>query len=239
MRMKYYYKLKKINSDEFILYHHLGLGDHIICAGLANYLSQLYKTIYIPVKKANLANIQYLFKDSKNIELFQINESEELEVERFAMIKNLPILKLGFQNMKDPFDTSFYKQIKLPYSISYDYFYVNNSSKKENELKNYILDFYNITTPQYVLVHNETSFEKYKLNIPNRNIVYVSKDSDKFRNIFLYKKLIEDAAQVHCVNSSFLHFVERVDTQAKLFYHEKRIGPLSLSKEWNIIKYEN
>ena len=237
--MKYFYNLKKIKSDEFILYHHLGLGDHIICAGLVNYLSSSYKKIYLPVKKNNFNNIDYLFRNNKNIELFTIIENEGSEVDKFAEEKNLSVLKIGFEKMKNPFDINFYIQIRLPYTISYDYFSLNNTEKDEAELKNYVLNFYNINNSKYALIHNETSFEKYELNIINENKAYVSKESDKFENIFLYKKLIEDAAEIHCVNSSFLHLVERINTKAKLFYHEKRVGPLSLTKEWNIIKYEN
>ena len=37
-----YFKLSSKLSDEIVLYHHLGLGDHIICNGLVNYLSENY-----------------------------------------------------------------------------------------------------------------------------------------------------------------------------------------------------
>ena len=48
-RKKIVKNLKQVKNDAFILYHHLGLGDHIICNGLTNYLSKTYKKIYMPV----------------------------------------------------------------------------------------------------------------------------------------------------------------------------------------------
>ena len=36
------YSLNKIKQDEFILYHHLGLGDFIVCNGMVNYLSNKF-----------------------------------------------------------------------------------------------------------------------------------------------------------------------------------------------------
>jgi len=41
------------------------------------------------------------------------------------------------------------------------------------------------------------------------------------------------------MNSSFIHIVERVPTNAKLFYHEIREpSSLSLTKDWNVVEYE-
>ena len=237
--MSYFYKLKKIKSENLVIYHHLGLGDHIICAGLINYLSETFKNIHLPVKKHNAENIRHLFSHLQNVHIFNIEKNEGKEVDDYAKKNNLPVLKLGFEKMKDPFDMSFYKQIKLPYSISYDYFHLVNDKKQEKNLKDFVLNFYNISNSKFILIHNETSLMKYDLRIQNSNSAYVSKESDKFGNIFLYKRLIEDAEEIHCVNSSFLHLVERVETNAKLYYHQTRFGPLSLKKDWKVLKYEN
>ena len=47
--------------------------------------------------------------------------------------------------------------------------------------------------------------------------MFVEKETDIFKNIFLYTKLIQNANEIHCVDSSFLHLVERVDTEANYF----------------------
>ena len=65
------------------------------------------------------------------------------------------------------------------------------------------------------------------------------KKTDLFKNLFLYKDLIRDAKEIHCINSSFLHLVDRVDTNAKLYYHDVRGGIIKLKKKWKIIYYEN
>ena len=71
----------------------------------------------------------------------------------------------------------------------------------------------------------------------NQNRIFVTKNTDKFKNIFLYNDLIKNAKEIHCVNSSFLHLVERVDTSAKLFFHNIRGGRVFLKNNWKIIKY--
>ena len=47
-------------GDSFIIHHHLGLGDSIICNGLVNYLSKKNNKVYLPVKSNLLDKINYL-----------------------------------------------------------------------------------------------------------------------------------------------------------------------------------
>ena len=63
-----------------------------------------------------------------------------------------------------------------------------------------------------------------------------------YKNIFLYRNLIENANEIHCIDSSFLHLVERVDTSAKLYYHnvknlDTKGANMKLIKNWEIIDY--
>ena len=55
----------------------------------------------------------------------------------------------------------------------------------------------------------------------NKNLpkIYIEKETDLYKNIFLYLKVIENASEIHCLDSSFLHLVERVKTNAELFFH--------------------
>ena len=90
------YDLSKIKNNQFVLHHHLGLGDHIICNGLVNYISRDFELIYLPVKEKNFKNIEYLYKENSVISLFQI-EDEEMDIKKFSKAHNLQILKIGFK----------------------------------------------------------------------------------------------------------------------------------------------
>ena len=55
-------------------------------------------------------------------------------------------------------------------------------------------------------------------------------------------KLIEEAQEIHCIDSSFIHLVERSETKAKLFFHNIKNNKikganLELVKNWEIIDY--
>ena len=81
---------------------------------------------------------------------------------------------------------------------------------------------------------------EYELkNINGTNNIFVSKESDIYGNMLLYKKLIENAEEIHCINSSFIHLVERVNNIGKIYYHHIRKSKLFLKKRWKVINYED
>ena len=235
------YKLSKIKDDEFILYHHLGLGDHIICNGLVNYLSKEFNLIHLPVKTKNLKNVKYLYEENSSVNLFEIT-NEETDVKKYSDIHNLKILKIGFKKRGKPFNSGFYDQLNLPYSYSLKFFSFPKNTELEIKLTNYMKGEFNIGA-DYDLIHNESSIGNVQLKrISELNAIYVKKDLDIYKNIFLYRNLIQNANEIHCIDSSFLHLVERVDTSAKLFYHnvknlDTKGANMKLIKNWEIIDY--
>jgi len=231
-------------GDSFIIHHHLGLGDSIICNGLVNYLSKKNNKVYLPVKSNLLDKINYLYSDNNDVKIFEIdNESREQDILYFAEENSLKILRIGFDNIgATAFNLAFYKQIGLPYRYTYKYFNLPEAVDKELELQNHLIDYYNVDPKNYSIVHNEYQWPggTFELkNIDEKNTIYVTRESDIFNNIFYYQKLIQDANTIHCINSSFLHLAERVKTRAKLYYHHLRKNKMHLSNRWTYIDYEN
>ena len=235
------YNLKKIKDKEFILYHHLGLGDHIICAGLVNYLSKNYKTIHLPVKRRNLQNVNFLYENNPSVSTF-IVDIEDDDILKYSKKVDLKILKIGFRKRGKPFNSGFYKQINLPYDISFNNFGYKRDIPKEINLYKHLSSEHNVNA-NYGLVHAESSLGDADLKIRNDiPVIYIKKETDIYNNIFLYMKLIEEAQEIHCIDSSFLHLVERSETKAKLFFHNIKNNKikganLELVKNWEIIDY--
>ena len=182
--------LKNIGQS-FIIHHHLGLGDSIICNGLVNYLSRKYNKIYLPVKTNIYKKIEYLYSENSNVELFEINnESRELDITNFAKENSLKILRLGFENIgTTAFNLAFYKQIKIPYRYSFKFFNLPKAYDREEELKNHLINYYNVDPKNYSVVHNEYHWPggTFKLkNTDQKNTIFVTRESDLF-NIFYYK----------------------------------------------------
>ena len=49
------------------IYHHLGLGDHIICNGLVRKIKESHEKVVVFCKTPNYENVSYMFKDDSNI----------------------------------------------------------------------------------------------------------------------------------------------------------------------------
>ena len=239
------YNLKKIKDNKFLAYTHLGLGDHIVCNGLLNHFSESFSKIYLPVKSRDINNLNYLYKDNDNVDVFKIEHETEVEdINNFAKKNNLTILKIGFKKRKPPFNLSFYEQFDLPYDYSLNKFKILRDEEKESSLYKHLKNTYKVEGP-YQIVHNQSSYGKVDLQ-SNKNlpIIYIEKETDLYKNIFLYLKVIENASEIHCLDSSFLHLVERVKTNAELFFHNikkdgQRGAEVHLVKNWRIINYFN
>ena len=234
---------KKYRGQEIILYPHLGLGDMIICNGLVNKLSNYFSKINLIVDKKFHNQAEYLYSLNSNVRIIsenpvKVNNLDEF-VNDFALSEKLKILRVSQIKSGKPFYHEFYKSVKLSYKHSYKGFNLPEDTKLQSQLKNHLIESYNVDPLNYAIIHRDSSNKTYDLNIENLNKVYVEEKTDLFKNLFLYKDLIRDAKEIHCINSSFLHLVDRVDTNAKLYYHDVRGGIIKLKKKWKIIYYEN
>ena len=61
------YTLSEIKDEkELIIYHHLGIGDHIVCNGLVNFISENHR-IHLPVKKKYSQMVQHLYSKNNKV----------------------------------------------------------------------------------------------------------------------------------------------------------------------------
>ncbi len=246
-KLKVVYTLKDLQENEFIIHHHLGLGDHIICNGLVNYISKNNRKIYLVTNSQFKSQIDYLYGGNERIEIFpvgveSVNNAED-EVNHFAMENNLQILKIGFEEEKKinkPFYRAFYKQLGLSYKISYSYFSLPSNIKDEINLTKNLMNVFKVQEKDYLLFHNEASDNKFELDISsNLPKISLSQKYDIQNNIFLYKEIIKNATEIHCINSSFLHLIDRIETSGRLFYHDIRGSKIKLRKRWKVLNYGN
>lgn len=230
-----FYEFQHIKNSEIIIHHHSGLGDAIICNGIINYLSEKFDKIYLAAHNKISNHLDYLYSENDSVELLIYDDQKEIYKN-----KKIPVLRIGFEKNNKNFNTSFYEQIGLDYEISFDYFYIPTDENKEKNLQNHLIKEYKVTN-QFGLIHQVSSYGKVNLNIKNTfNNIFVEKETDIYKNIFLYKKVIENAVEIHCIDSSFLHLVERVPTSAKLYFHNNKTETqksekLFLMKNWEII----
>jgi hypothetical protein len=217
--------------NSIILHHHLGLGDHFVCNGLVNFLSQKYNFIYLPCRERNFPTVKYLYSENEVVKVLKLTKDENLCIHTFSTLNSVPVIRVGFEHcISSKWDRSFYEQLNIDFEFRYSLF---NLPKKKPEIT---LPFPN---KEYILIHNKSSSGDYTLEIDSKyEKIYVEKVND---NLLSYIDLIENAEEIHCIDSSFCCLVDGLNLpNVKLIYHDIRKNPntnWNITKKWKIINY--
>jgi hypothetical protein len=227
---------------EILLTHYTGLGDYFICNGLVNFTSQFVDKIFLPIPDVIQPTLQCLYSENPKIELFVIPPEEYSKCDGSTMIEfankhNLDILKVhwGKPYLWPSFEKDMYESINLDYNIRYNYFHAPKSPKEEK-----VFD-YLIKQKPYCLVNYECGAGKIPYNVATSlPIVFVERGiTDNFLD---FMKVIREADEIHCLDSSMYHLVENINVKAKLYFHHVRYRPDELykritpSKKWIVLE---
>ena len=91
-----------------------------------------------------------------------------------------------------------------------------------------------------MFVHDdpERGFTVDRKYILNQDLIEVQNDMSE--NAFHFLKVLEEAQEIHCMESSFKSLIDFYAQTDKLFYHDFRDHPLGnhANKKWEIIRYE-
>jgi hypothetical protein len=233
-------------SRELQIYHHLGLGDHIICNGLVRRYCKSYERIYLFVKHVNVESVAFMYRNEPKIILVPVKDDDEVPL---RTNDSIPLIRVGFEYVNTSsrnFDESFYRQVGLEFDCRWSDFALERDYSMEMELFNTL----NPNCVPYALVHDDPS-RGFSLDL-----TYVTKDlriirpSDcmdglyadgtfKKYNLFHWILVLERAREIHCMDSAFKCLVEslvNVNTP-RLVYHRyvRGAGPRfvsSMRKDW-------
>lgn len=186
-----------------IIYHHLGLGDHLICYGLVMALNPTH----LICKEINLPTVRDMYKYT-GIELISVKDDKEAE----EAVKGYRHKKIGFTDAtmtEEKFGEEFYKQAGVDYETRWHY-------------------KINTEAPQ---VPGQGNF----VHLPDKSIIrrviknQIVPDYSISPNIFGYKNIIENAAEVHVQESSFRQMIEFLQPKGKLYLHFDK------EKSWRVV----
>ena len=220
-------------NKSIIRQHHLGLGDHFVCNGMVNVLSNKYN-IYLPVKKHNYETVNYLYCENKNVTLFSIDgKNENKEINNFSNTHKINIHRITCTASDlSRWDKAFYEHAGIGFSERYNSFKLPNQ-KSETSLK----------TPSnpYILIHNRSSQKTYDLSIKTNNTNRQYVKILQGHHMLDYLDMVSLADEIHCIDSSFFHLVDSIpNLNGDLFFHDVRKNIISFqkTKRWNIKTYE-
>ena len=220
---------------------HLGLGDLILCNGLIREIKKQNDFVFVPIKSHNLFNFKDLFKDDKEIKPLIANTDKEAFNYSNGLFDS--IIKTGIfceskHKIYEDFCEEFYYQAKVDYNKRWtDFTYKHNVDKQTNlllEIKN-----------KYIFVHDDQSrncfinkkfiTNKYDIYRPNHKLG----DNNTY-SIFDYTKILENAEEIHCMDSSFACYIDHLpNLKNKLKYIHRYVrkegGPV-YRNNWTILQ---
>ncbi len=218
-----------------ILYH-LGLGDHIATAALVAYYARTHETVQIPCYDHNYDSVKSFFVNLPNVEIVKVKDDEDA----LAWGKDAEVT-IGMYDRDGSFQYADHEDFV-------QWFYRCAAGMKMCEKPRFCpLRIASKKVPQiqmalgpetdFQFIHDDRGFSVDHKHL-NQNL-YQFRPSKADDTILRYAKLIHQAKEIHCIDSSFLHLVEALPTTGKLFYHQyARPNSPSyryLKKEWTVL----
>jgi hypothetical protein len=238
--------LKKINKKCILIFHQ-GWGDIVICNALINYISAQFKETNVIIRKDAydmieycynklkiINNIKFIYVDKQIIDnrfLFQFLVSEINKNDDYIILPfghcfehlNSPIFKdnvgrfgIFLNEGQYSFSPAFYISYRIDLSIRLNYFYIDRDNDKENILyKKYTQNI----GKNYILIHDDPirnmNIIKISNNLPVINLNGIS------NIIYDTIKLIENAQEIHLIDSTYSTFIYHMSNRYNNIDHKK------------------
>lgn len=211
-----------------LIFHNLGLGDHIICNGMVRHFAESGEVCLL-AKSKNFYSVEAMYSGNVRIIVMPVQDDSEAR----SVYNSWPMEKLAIgcanpawdPRSNKPFDVIFYEQAGIPHDYRWSKFGYNYET---------VVSF---PVGEYAFVHDDAA-RGYTIKVtPKMPIV---RPSVEFA-ITDWFNVLACAKEIHCINSAFLILADHVDTTGKLFWHKyaRDEGPLcnpTVRKKWAILK---
>lgn len=206
---------------------HMGTGDQIILNGMIRYLALFHESVLLVVARRQASTIEFMYRDIMDKVKFLYVERDEdispaygagMDIIQAYSDKGYLILPLGNHRCEakwleghTDFAEAFYKQANVPYEVRWRYFFVARDEEREERM--YRAGIAAMKTAHYAFIHDDptrrmlvrrdhdlisSELIRYHPNSSDTNPMCGQPDI-----IFDYCKLIENAEELHMMDSSF------------------------------------
>ena len=221
---------------------HFGLGDNLICLGLIRALAEKNPEIryHLACLPQYYHSIAWMLQDTKNI--FPTVVTSGREARQLATFLNASYQTIGIDNIDiKRFDESFYAEYDVPFEYRWSKAAVPPGPQSEA-----LYERLNPQNESFMLVcRTESGNNTYPLKIENPSKLKVIEIYPATHNIFDWTKLVENASEIHSIDTSFLHFVENVlygKSGGRLYYHlakKKLKSAFTRKLPWILVDYDD
>lgn len=211
---------------------HLGMGDHLICNALYRAKAEQFDEVAVFVKHQNLPSFNFMVRDNPKIKAIKVDPEG---VERHWMAaerRGIEVLKLGIYNrepLKVPgWDEQFYRQAGVPFQDRWDKFTVYRGDPPIEHCD------------RFTFLHDD---KKRGFNIDRSRVtdrINTVSITEHFPTIFCLHRAIENAEEVHCIDSCFAILADSIPTKASRLvlhlYARPGAQPPTYRKKWEILR---
>lgn len=259
-----------------VLFHMLGLGDHISYNGMARRMvnEKNMDHLYVLAWHHYGQAVAYMFRDDPRIRVVGINSGAEYQQSRQIISEINPdyLYILGhdvtpafpFEDLVRP-NTKYFQESWTSMSnrftglheiyynsigMDWKHRYVSSYYQRDMQEENRVLNKLNPNHEEFVFVQDDPNrgftFNKEKvLHLAGKDVKIIHNDTSE--NLFHYGLLLQNAKQIHLMESSFRCFVETLPTEGVEFYlhqyirntgrlvYDGKICPRETRKPWQVI----
>ncbi len=235
--------------DRLYIYHHLGLGDHMVCNGMVRHLleNSPHKKVGVFAKSNYFSLVEHMYRDDPRIKIIKVGKTTEFEdvaafLDGYNCDNFIVVGHQYFNAVPESVKRSqncwqiFYDLVNIPREVRSQMFHI----KREPEAEENLLKKLNPNNEPFIFVHDDPE-RGYHLDLNKVNTIPKVKiiRNNPSVNLFYFLKIIEKAEQVHCMESSFKCLIDSWEGKREgLFFHELRSTPLGQTNlPWKIVKY--
>lgn len=195
--------------SHLVIMGHQGLGDFLICNALIRHFAKRYEKVTLPCKLGNVPSVGFMFRDLENVYVMGVTgDAEGVELAEERCEKGADFLGLGHFGKgtftASRFDQCFYEQAGLNFDLRWTGFEVERSDKEKP-----------VGEHPFLFMHDDVmrGFQIDRDRLPAnllREMPFPPTET-----IFEFWGLIENAQELHMINSSFALFADSIPVKAK------------------------
>jgi hypothetical protein len=216
-----------MNLGRYPIVTHLGAGDGILQTGLAVGLLDRYEEIAFPCYPQYECTFKSFFVNHPRISIYTVPriQGEDWGSPRddtydraiaSAGLHGRPHIRAGVyagRGIGWDFSKSFYEHVDLPYEYRWRKCPIREAAK------NYKSEFSFPDQDRKIFLHEDVSRGYVIRKGVDRGKAFFPIKEWEDRSMLVYANLINTADEIHCIDSSFFHFVDSLDPVGRLYLH--------------------
>jgi hypothetical protein len=205
----------------------VGIGDVLFCQKIGQFFARQGYQVKWPVRDDFLWYNDYLI--SPGIQFTPL--SKPIKSDLFIDLQNAD------RKISGPIMQAKYKLVHLDYRDWADYLNFNRDPEKENDLYYNVLGLEDDTKYIFRNIHFGTPPINRVLNIPiNTSLKIIDNTIYKGFNVIDWSKVIENAEEIHIVDTVYNYIMEKLIMKAKVIYLFSRHIPSNFYHIQNLFK---